>query len=224
MTGTELLEELLELLGKQVAGVEFRRAWAPGWGSRLLERPVVSGEVLSQRWTGVSEETVLGLSVFGPESFQREETAAAVEEAVRTGCPGCGELSREEEREDSVTRLPCLTMKLVFSGGKGVGIHGIAVSFGDVARTAAGVTVTVSLSGEELVAVGEDVPFGVRNAQTQYQVELEGIDTAGLEGLGVFTAQVGDSVYTGCRWKKLDLQEGKAVFLAAGCEDKEDGQ
>ena len=52
--------------------------------------------------------------------------------------------------------------------------------------------------------------------------ELEGVDLTGLESTGVFTAQVGDRVYTGCRWKKLDLQEGTAVFLAAGCEEEDE--
>jgi hypothetical protein len=224
MTGTELLEQLLELLEEQVAGVEFRRAWAPGWGSRLLERPVVSGEVASQRRTGASVETVARLNVFGPEASQREETASAVEEAVRTSCPGCEEFSRGEEQVDSVTKLPFLPLKLVFSSGTDVGVQGLTVILGGKSYTVAGATVTVTLSGEELVSVGEDVPFGVRNSQTQYQVELEGIDTTGLEGLAVFTAQVGSKEYTGCRWKKLDLQGGKATFLAAGCEEKEDGQ
>lgn len=224
MTGTELLEQLLELLESQVAGVEFRRAWAPGWGSRLLEKPVVSGQVASHRRSGATTETEMRLSVFGPEASQREETASAVEEAVRVNCPGCGELSREEEQEDSVTKLPFLPLKLVFSSGSDVGVQGLTVILGGKSYTAAGATVSVSLSGEELVSVGEEVPFGMRNSQTQYQVELEGIDTTGLEGLAVFTAQVGSKVYTGCRWKKLDLQGGKATFLAANCEEKEDGQ
>ena len=130
MTGTELLEQLLELLESQVAGVEFRRAWAPGWGSRLLEKPVVSGQVASHRRSGATTETEMWLSVFGPEASQREETASAVEEAVRVNCPGCGELSREEEQVDSVTKLPFLPLKLVFSSGSDIGIQGLTVILG----------------------------------------------------------------------------------------------
>ena len=47
-----LLDSLFQLLGPQLEGVELRRAWGPGWGSRLVRGPVVSGEVLSARWAG----------------------------------------------------------------------------------------------------------------------------------------------------------------------------
>ena len=218
MTGTELLEQLLTLLEAQVEGVEFRRSWACGWGSRLVVKPVVSGAVVSRRRTGADLETVVRLSVFGPDASQREETAAAVEEAVMAKCPGCGSLAREEEQVDGVTKLPCLNLTLSFAGD----LQGLDVTLAGQARTASRAAVTVSLSGEELVAVGEEEPFAVENAQTQYQVELEGVDLTGLESTGVFTAQVGDRVYTGCRWKKLDLQEGTAVFLAAGCEEEDE--
>ena len=86
----------------------------------------------------------------------------------------------------------------------------------------AGVSVAMSLSGKELVAIGEGVPFAVEDARWEYQVELRGIQAAGLERLAVFAAQIGDARYTGCRWKKLDLASGTAVFLASGCEGKED--
>lgn len=49
---TDLLDGLLDFLSQQLEGVEFCRAWGPGWGSRLVEQPVVSGEVLSSQWTG----------------------------------------------------------------------------------------------------------------------------------------------------------------------------
>ena len=47
-----LLDSLCQLLGPELEGGELRRAWGPGWGSRLVRGPVVSGEVLSTRWAG----------------------------------------------------------------------------------------------------------------------------------------------------------------------------
>lgn len=78
-----LLDSLFQLLGPQLEGVELRRAWGPGWGSRLVRGPVVSGEVLSARWAGQSQETQVRLTVFAPEASQRREIAEALEAAVR---------------------------------------------------------------------------------------------------------------------------------------------
>ncbi len=219
---TDLLGDLLILLKEKIQDVDFRRAWGPGWGSRLLEGPVVSAEVVSERWSGNSLETAMKLSVFAPDASLREKVAVSLEETVRANCPGCREVLRKGEQEDSITRLPFQTVELTFSGGEEAGVQGIPVMLGGKEYSAAGVTVSIALSGNELVAIGEDIPFAVRDAQTEYQVSLEGIDTTGLERLAVFTAEIGSTVYTGCRWKKLDLQTGNAVFLAANCEEKEE--
>lgn len=45
MAETDLLEGLLELFQENVENVDFRRAYDPGWGTRLLVRPVVCGQV-----------------------------------------------------------------------------------------------------------------------------------------------------------------------------------
>lgn len=219
---TDLLDGLLDFLSQQLEGVEFCRAWGPGWGSRLVEQPVVSGEVLSSQWTGEQGETVLRLSVFAPEAQALRQTADGLEQVLRQSCPGCVELLREEEGEDSQTRLHCLSLRLTFPTGDANGYEGVPVELGGKSYRAAGVSVAMSLSGNELVAIGEEVPFAVEDARWEYQVELRGIQAAGLERLAVFTAQIGDARYTGCRWKKLDLASGTAVFLASGCEGKED--
>lgn len=222
MPTTDLLTELLALLSEKVEGVKFRKAWGPGWGSRLMDGPVVSGEVKSQRWAGSRLETVLRLSVFGPDAECREETVSVLEEVVQANCPGCQEILRGSQQEDTVARLPYLTLELTFLSGDGTGVQGITVVLGGKTLSAASVTVSLSLSGEALIAVGEDTPFAVRDAQTEYQVSLEGVDATGLERMAVFTAEIGNTLYTGCRWKKLDLQMGSAVFVATSCEEKEE--
>ena len=114
---TDLLDGLLDFLSQQLEGVEFCRAWGPGWGSRLVEQPVVSGEVLSSQWTGEQGETVLRLSVFAPEAQALRQTADGLEQVLRQSCPGCAGLLREEEGEDSQTRLHCLSLRLTFPTG-----------------------------------------------------------------------------------------------------------
>ena len=88
MTATELLEELLEFLRENLPEADVRRAWGPGWGSRLLERPVVSGQVYSHMRSGTAQETVLLLSVFAQDASTREETANSMETMLREKCPG----------------------------------------------------------------------------------------------------------------------------------------
>ena len=97
----ELLDQVIQLLEEPLAGVELRRAWGPGWASRLLEGPVASGEVLSHHREGDRQETVLRFSLFAPEAQERREADAALEAAVVQLCPGCVEIDREEEREDT---------------------------------------------------------------------------------------------------------------------------
>lgn len=218
----DLLDSLLELLEEKVTGVEFRRAWGPGWGSRLMEGTVASGEVLSRRWAGSSQETVVRLSLFGGDASRRREAAASIEEAVLAYCPGCVGLLQEEEKEDTQTRLSCLSLRMTFTGGEATSAQGMQVTLGGQAYTVAGAAVTVALSGEELTAVGEEIPFALRDAQREYQVELTGIQVQGLERMAVFTAQIGSTLYTGCRWKKLNYAQGTGVFLASGCEEQEE--
>ena len=148
---TDLLDGLLDFLSQQLEGVEFCRAWSPGWGSRLVEQPVVSGEVLSSQWTGEQGETVIRLSVFAPEARALRETADGLEQALRQSCPGCVGLLREEEGEDSQTRLHCLSLRLTFPTGDANGYEGIPVELGGKSYRVAGVSVAMSLSGKELV-------------------------------------------------------------------------
>lgn len=216
---SDLLEELTQLFEEHLPQVDFRQRW--GWGSRLLEGPAASGETLSRKVTGDLAEVVLGFTVFAPEPSQRENTAAALESLAREYCPGCVEVLREEEREDSLTRLPCLPLRLVFHGGETVGIQGVPVVVGGKTYRAAEVSLSVSFDGTGITAVGEEVPFAWKDLELVYQVELSGIHGDGLELLASFTAEVGDAVYTGCRWKELDFAGRRAVFLASGCEKKE---
>ena len=80
---TDLLDGLLDFLSQQLEGVEFCRAWSPGWGSRLVEQPVVSGEVLSSQWTGEQGETVIRLSVFAPGGRALREAGYVLEDVSR---------------------------------------------------------------------------------------------------------------------------------------------
>lgn len=209
-----LLQELFQALGPRLEGVDLRPAWGPGWGSRLVEGPVLSGEVLSRRQAGGSGRDALRLTLFAPDASALEGAASALEEAVEEGCPGCLGLTRQAQRVDSATGLVCLPLELELGSG---GVGGIPVKLGGWDYTAAGAAVTAALSGEALTAVGEEAPFAWRGG-AQYQVELSGLHAAGLERMALFTAQVGGVRYTGCRWKQLEPAAGKAVFLAAGCE------
>lgn len=223
MAETDLLEGLLELFQENVENVDFRRAYDPGWGTRLLARPVVCGQVAAQRLQDGRQETELVFWIFAPEESQREQVLSALWSLLREQCPGCGELTRETGRTDNLTRHRCAVLRALFSGEEGLSLQGREILLGGKAYRAAGISVSLSLSGEELVSVGEEEPFALRDPGVQYQVELEGLQNAsGLERIAVFTAQIGKARYTGCRWKRLELTAGKAVFLAANREEMEE--
>ncbi len=155
MAETDLLEGLLELFQENVENVDFRRAYDPGWGTRLLVRPVVCGQVAAQRLQDGRQETELVFWIFAPEESQREQVLSALWSLLREQCPGCGELTRETGRTDNLTRHRCAVLRALFSGEEGLSLQGREILLGGKAYRAAGISVSLSLSGEELVSVGE---------------------------------------------------------------------
>ena len=218
--GTDLLAQVLECFAQQVPGVRFCRGYGPGWGTRLLTEPLVSGEVASQEREGESRETVLRFTLFPLEEAQGEQLLAQLWDLLPQRFPGCLRLEREPGAADSLTQLRKLAFRAVFGGGEDG--QGLALVLGGKSCRASGATVKAAFSGKPLTAVGEESPFALEGAQGEYQVELRGLRTQGLERLASFTAQVGDREYTGCRWSRLELPQGTAVFTASGCKEKEE--
>lgn len=214
----DLLEQVLACFREEVSGVEFRRGSASGWGTRLLTVPVVSGEVLSQRQEGDSRETVLQFSLFSVEREQGEELLSTLWSLLAEHFPGCTCLERGDGAVDSWTGLPLLAFRAVFGGPEDG--QGVPLLLGGKACRAAAVKAQTVHTGEPLVAVGEETPFAWRNTGAAYQVELQGMSTQGLERLASFSAEIGDRVYTGCRWRQLEQPWGKAVFTAQNCEEQ----
>ena len=71
--------------------------------------------------------------------------------------------------------------------------------------------------------MGEEEPFALRTRGSNTRWSWRGFKNAsGLERMAVFTAQIGKARYTGCRWKRLELTAGKAVFLATNREEMEE--
>ena len=224
MTANELLEEALEWFSQQVEGVEFRAAWGDGWGSWLPAGPVVCGEVAGQRLSGGRGQVTLRFSVFAGDEARRAQVLEELWALLVQDCPGCGELRRGAGQTDGLTRQRYLTLEGDFSG-EGFSPQGVEVLLGGKACRAAGFSITALGPGDPLVAVGEEEPFAYAWGEGRYQVELEGLQSPwGLERLASFAACVGESRFTGCRWKTLELPAGRAVFVAAGREEKEDGQ
>lgn len=219
MAELDLLDQVLAYFRNNVEDVEFRRAYDPSWGTRLLERPLVSGEVAAWRQEGQVQETTLRFSLFAPKEQQGEELLLTLWNLVADHFPSCCRLERESGKTDDITRLRYLGFQAIFLGGEENG-QGVSLLLEGKSYSVAETSVSVHLTGNDLVAVGEEVPFGREGARLEYQVELEGLDTQGLERLTVFTAELGSGVYTGCRWKSLDLAGGKGIFLASGWQEK----
>ncbi len=224
MTSNELLEELLSLFRGKIPEVDFFPAWRGEPGSRLRSRPGVTGEIDGETVKPGSEETRYKFRIFLPEGTgadRAEEIFAAMCAAAGEAYPGFSAISRgglDRDRDTGLLAVACSLSFLTQPGGDGESPSpGRKVVLGGREYTVSGVKTSVSRKGQELVSIGETVPFALLGEETEYTVELEGIDVSGLENMTGFTAEIGDkrkSVYLGCRWKSFSDVTGKAVFTS----------
>ena len=231
MKSHELLNELLSLFEHNIPSADFFRAYQAGKGSRRPERPVVTGEVDGEVIKPGSEELKLRFRIYLPEENglnTAEEIFAAICKLCGESYPGFSAISRGAAERDKTTGLLSVVCTLSFltqgsggsggSGGTGT-TYGCKVILGGKEYTASGVKTSMSSSGKNLISIGETEPFAVAGEETEYTVELQGIETAGLDRLAGFTAEIGEGSnrmkYQNCRWKQLSDVLRKAVFVSA---------
>lgn len=223
MNTSEFLDSLLALFREKVTGADFLRAWREAGEIRRLARPVVVGEVKEETIKPGSLEVKYQFRIFLPEGRgapAAEGIFAAMCAAAGQAYPGFSAISRGAADRDRATGLLAVTCALSFlsqTGGGEPSSPGRAVKLGGREYLASGVKTTVSRKGRELISVGETVPFAVADEETEYLVELEGLDVSGLENLAGFTAELEGSpkiVYLDCRWKSLSDALRKASFVS----------
>ena len=179
-----------------------------------MEKLTVAGQVAKERfapegWSGKLELTVFLLRGTGP--GEAEPLLAAVEEAARELAPGFRGMERGKAQQDKPTGLLAIPCAVEFAGrGEGGG----EVTLGGTPYPGAGWGGAVSTEGRGVVSIGESQAFALEDRRTRYTVELEGLDTQGLERLASFTAKLGESpeTYVGCWWKSLSQNRG--VFVS----------
>ena len=230
MKSHELLEALLTLFEENIPEADFFRAHRGNGGSRMPQRPAVTGEVDSETVKPGSEELKLRFRIYLTEQDgleQAEEIFAAMCKLCGESYPGFSAISRGAAERDKTTGLLTVVCSLSFltqsSGGSGSGgtgtTYGCKILLGGKEYLVTGVKTSVSKSGKNLVSVGETEPFAVLNEETEYTVELGGIETAGLDRLASFAAEIGEGankvVYRNCRWKQLSDVLRKAVFVSS---------
>ena len=215
MGAYELLESLLEQLAADFPQGEFRAAYGAEQGSRRVEKLTVAGQVAKERFAPEGWSGKLELTVFLPRGTgpgEAEPLLAAVEAAARELAPGFRGMERGKAQQDKPTGLLAIPCAVEFAGlDEGVGGE---VTLGGKTYPIAGWSIAVSTEGRELVSIGESQAFALGERRTRYTVELEGLDTQGLERLASFTAKLGESpeTYVGCRWKSLSQNRG--VFVS----------
>ncbi len=214
MGAYELLESLLEQLAADFPQGEFRAAYGAEQGSRRVERLTVAGQVAKERFAPEGWSGKLELTVFLPRGTgpgEAEPLLAAVEAAARELAPGFRGMERGKAQQDKPTGLLAIPCAVEFAGLDGGGGE---VTLGGKTYPIAGWSIAVSTEGRELVSIGESQAFALEDRRTRYTVELEGLDTQGLERLARFTAKLGESpeTYVGCRWKSLSQNRG--VFVS----------
>ncbi len=223
MKSSEWLDRLLELFQGSVDGAEFRRAYPGAWGSRALRKPLAVGEVEGETVRPGADEVKLRFTIFlpdGTDGKRAEEIFSAMCAQAGKAYPGFSAISRGAAGRDKTTGLlsvPCF-LTFLFQTGGGEGARGKKAVLGGREYWVTGVKTSMSRNADELVSIGETEPFALRERETEYTVELEGLDVSGLERLAGFTAEIGagpDSVYRNCRWKSLSDVLRKAVFVSS---------
>lgn len=217
MNAGETLTELLALFSQEIPQAVFTRAYPGQAGSRRPQLPIVTGEVLSELLQPTSEQAKLGFRIYLPPHCG----ADTAEEIFLRMCRLCSAryqnfsaISRESTERDSATGLLTVLCALTFVEAtltQGAGLH--SITLGGKEYPVTGVTVAMKHSEDPLIAIGEDEPFAVQNSKTTYTVTITGIQTLGLERVTGFTAVIGDTTYTACRWKLISDALRKAVFI-----------
>ena len=218
----DLLEELTEKLQEELPQGAVLPAWGNRPGKRWVEKLTVTGQGKEERLEGSRWKGTLECVLFLPRAGEPQDGEAALEAleaAARELSAGFSGLRRGAVALDRDTGLRTIACCLDFLGGVSQG----EITLGGKQCQAAGWTVAMTQEGEELRAVGEDVPFAVAGQRTRYQVTLEGVDVTGWENLASFTAVLGSETYTGCRWKELSPGENRGVFVSYRRETAEDG-
>lgn len=221
METSETLNALLELFRGGIPEADFFRAWPGKRGSRMLARPVVTGEVDGETVKPGSHEARYRFRIFLPEGEggERAETLfASMCRLAGEAYPGFSAISRgslERDRAAGILSVSCSLSILTLTGGDGSGSIGEKVVLGGREYTASAVKISISRKGEDLISIGETEPFAVLGERTEYTVELEGIETRGLENLADFRAELGEgTAFAHCKWKTVSHALRKAAFLS----------
>ncbi len=223
MSTSELLESLLTLFGENIPQADFARAWRGVAESRRFTRPVVTGEIEGETVKAGSEEVKYRFRIYLPldcGADMAEDIFAAMCTLAGEAYPGFSAISRGAADREKATGLLCVGCSLSFLTQTSLtpGVLTTPVSIGGKQYEATSVKTSFSGSGKELTAIGEAEPFAVAGEKTEYTVELEGIDTLGLDRLTGFTASIGTepaTVYEGCRWKLLSDALHRVVFVSS---------
>lgn len=217
MNSTELLQSLLTLFEQEIPDARFVRAYRGAVGQRAPQKPVVTGEVLSERVQPASVEAKLGFRIYLPPEFGAENAESLFEQMCRlcsAQLPACSAISREGTSRDTETGLLTVLCTLTFyEATMGVGQGVRTVTVGGKVFDVDSVSVAMQTTADTLTAIGETEPFARYHEKTVYTVTLTGIETLGLCKITGFTAIVGDVEYIGCRWKLISDGLHKAQFV-----------
>lgn len=218
MNATRRLDELLQLFSEQMERVRFCKGFSAAEQSRVPVEPVVVGLIDSEIKKPNEEELQLQFQIYLP----RGAGAESAEEIFAQMCHLCSEnyptfsaISRNAVQRDSTTGLLRAICNIAFcetnltepTGGK-------TVLLGGRSYPVESVTVTTKYAGTPLYEIGEREAFAVQNAGRTDTVELNGIETAGLERLASFTAVVGETTYESCRFTVISDALHRAKFMS----------
>lgn len=88
-------------------------------------------------------------------------------------------------------------------------------------HTVSKLKVTSAQKEKAIFSFGESIPFAVMSDKPKYTVDIEGIDSTGLDEKSGFTVSLPNEnkteervVFRGCVWTKIQPEERKMTFIS----------
>lgn len=224
MAGREILLRMLEGFRTAVPGAEFREARLPRPAERMPAKPLVVGSVKGETGKENAWEAKIEMALFLPGAFGPGEAEAVLDGMTAWVKANEALYSGAQRGGFSVDKSTgCLRVNCEFSferPSQGEGKARYPVTLNGTVYQAAGWKLSRESSGKKLTAIGEDEPF---YQAWEDRIELRGLPEAALAVPDGFTLRLGETVYTGCRWKSVSQRSeasGTDALVYAGSREK----
>lgn len=208
-----MTKRIIELLKREIAGVDFIPAYSSKAASRRPRTSTVTVGVKSENLAKAHSETKLELCIYPKEGEVQtaEDIFVEVCDVLYASFPAITSISRVEVKIEAKTGELYVPCSVSLAGDLREEQY---AKIDGVEHAISGSRTSLTSTSKSLTSFGETQPYAVVDETVVYTVTLEGIDTKAMPLKAGFTVELSDGMaYRGCAWKKLG--ENEAVFTSS---------